>query len=73
MAAVGGAVWSVAESGALELTYQINLRETRLAEQEEDLNRHGMLLHHTMQSGEGTLIAPHSGEGDDSGAANPTD
>ena len=36
LAAVGGAVWTVAETGRLRLEYQINLRETRLAESEED-------------------------------------
>ena len=31
LAAVGGAVWTVTETGQLSLEYQINLRQTRLA------------------------------------------
>ncbi len=61
LAAVGGAIWTVTETGQLSLEYQINLRETRLAESEEDQVRHGRLLRKVMTGGEGMLMAPHSG------------
>lgn len=73
LAAIGGAVWAVGEGGALELQYQINLRETRLAENQQHLQQHGMLLQKTMAGGEGALIGPHSGEGAENEPANPTD
>ena len=44
LAAVGGAIWTVAENGQLMLEYEINLRETRLGESEENQVRHGRLL-----------------------------
>ena len=73
LAAIGGAVWAVGEGGSLELQYQINLRETRLAENQQHLQQHGMLLQKTMAGGEGALIGPHSGEGAENEPANPTD
>lgn len=73
LAAIGGAVWAVGEGGSLELQYQINLRETRLAENQQHLQQHGMLLQKTMAAGEGALIGPHSGEGAENEPANPTD
>lgn len=73
LAAIGGAVWAVGEGGALELQYQINFRETRLAENQQHLQQHGMLLQKTMAAGEGALIGPHSGEGAENQPANPTD
>jgi multidrug efflux pump subunit AcrA (membrane-fusion protein) len=74
LAAVGGAVWTANESGGLQLDYQVNIRETRLGENEEDTQRHGRLLNKVMRSGEGALAAPYSGAGDetDDNAANPT-
>ena len=74
LAAVGGAVWTVADGGGLQLEYQVNLRETRLGENEEDTARHGRLLHKVLRSGEGALAAPFSGAGDeaDDKAGNPT-
>jgi hypothetical protein len=73
LAAVGGAVWTLGDAGALELQYQINFRETRLADNQQNLQRHGMLLQKTMAAGEGALVGPHSGEGDGNLPANPTD
>jgi multidrug efflux pump subunit AcrA (membrane-fusion protein) len=73
LAAAGGAVWTVSDAGALELQYQINFRETRLADNQQSLQRHGMLLQKTMASGEGALITPHSGEGDGNQPGNPTE
>ena len=73
LAAAGGAVWTVSDAGALELQYQINFRETRLADNQQYLQRHGMLLQKTLAGGEGALVAPHSGEGDGSQPGNPTE
>ncbi len=73
LAAIGGAVWAVGEGGALELQYQINFRETHLADNQQHLQQHGMLLQKAMAAGEGALVGPHSGEGADDQPANPTD
>jgi multidrug efflux pump subunit AcrA (membrane-fusion protein) len=84
LAGVGGAVWSLDESGRFKLVYQMNLQETRLAESETAQQQHGLLLRSVASSGEGTLIAPRSGAGNDGAngteidadgvsAANPTD
>jgi len=73
LAAVGGAVWTVSETGQLALEYQINLRETRLAENEDDQVRHGRLLRNVITTGEGALVAPHSGSGNPEEGSNPTD
>src|SRR5690349_21031160 len=71
LAAVGGAVWTVTETGQLSLEYQINLRETRLAESEDDQLKHGRLLRKVITGGEGILMAPHSGGGSPEDGANP--
>jgi multidrug efflux pump subunit AcrA (membrane-fusion protein) len=78
LAAPGGAVWTVSETGGLELAYQINLRLTGLAENEVGQQQHGRLLHQVMSGTDGALVAPHSGTGeatdnDEKAAANPTD
>ena len=73
LAAVGGAVWTLTESGQLALEYHINLRETRLDKSEEDQVRHGRLLRKVIKTGEGMLAAPHSGSGDEEEGGNPTD
>jgi biotin carboxyl carrier protein len=78
LAAPGGAVWTISETGGLQLAYQINLRLTGLAENEVGQQQHGRLLHQVMNGSEGALVAPHSGaagatDNDESTAANPTD
>src|SRR3979411_761758 len=50
LAAVGGACGMPAD-GRLELEYQMNLRETRLAESQEDQRRHGRLLERVLKTG----------------------
>jgi hypothetical protein len=73
LAAVGGAIWVPGESGGLGLQYQINMRESKLGEDQQAQIRHGRLLHKAFTSGEPMLVPPHSGtEGDDE-AGNPTD
>lgn len=77
LAAPGGAVWTVAETGGLQLAYQINLRETGLIDNQIGQAQHGRLLHQVLGSTEGALVAPHSGAGhaadDTETAANPTE
>ena len=78
LAAPGGAVWTMAETGGLQLTYQINLRDTGLVENPIGQAQHGRLLRQVLEGTEGALVAPHSGSGDATendpdAAANPTD
>jgi len=76
LAAPGGAVWATEEqgSGQLQLQYQINLRDTRLADlPEEEQISHGRLLQKVMTGGDGLLVPPRSGGGEDGEAGNPTD
>lgn len=73
LAAIGGVVWTLNEENRLALQYQLNLKETNLAHSEEEQARHGRLLYQAMTRGEGVLVPPHSGFGDDGQAANTTD
>lgn len=73
LAAVGGAVWMLADNGALELQYQINMQKTRLAEDVEDQQRHARLLHQVMSSAEGRAVPPNVSSNDGDDAANTTD
>lgn len=73
LAAIGGAVWVPGEGGRLELQYQINLSKTGLLEDQTSQIRHGRLLHQVVSRGEGMLVTPQSGAGDDDEAANPTE
>ena len=69
---MGGAIW-IRESAdsALQLHYQINLKQTSLAEDHEAQVKHGRLLERLLESAEPTLVAPHSEGSDASG--NPTE
>ena len=78
LAAIGGVVWTREEGAPLQLEYQVNLRETGLAESETAQRQHGRLLQQVMEKGEAVLVPPHSGagggdDGDEGAAANPTD
>lgn len=78
LAAPGGAVWTIADTGGLQLTYQINLRDTGLIENPIGQAQHGRLLRQVLQGTDGALVSPHSGSGDAAeddpeAAANPTD
>ena len=78
LAAPGGAVWTLADTGGLQLTYQINLRDTGLVENPIGQSQHGRLLREVLQGTDGALVSPHSGSGDAAendpeAAANPTD
>jgi len=76
LAAVGGVVWTKGENGQLALQYQVNLQQTGLIESEEKQKSHSRLLYKVLSNpdvagGNGVLVPPHSGFGDDE-AANPT-
>lgn len=78
LAAPGGAVWTLADAGNLQLVYQINLRQTGLVENQIGQAQHGRLLQQVLGGTEGALVAPHSGTGeatdnDENAAANPTE
>ena len=78
LAAIGGVVWIQEEGAPLQLEYQVNLRQTGLAESETAQLQHGRLLQQVLEKGEPALIPPHSGaggsdDGDPEAAANPTD
>ncbi len=78
LAAPGGAVWTMAATGGLQLAYQINLQQTGLIENQVGQQQHGRLLHQVLLGSDGALIAPHSGTGDatdsdENAAANPTE
>jgi multidrug efflux pump subunit AcrA (membrane-fusion protein) len=71
--APGGAVWTVSETGQMQLAYQINLRQTGLAENPIAQEQHGRLLHRVLSAPvgpgfkEGAVVPPRSGfsaEGD---------
>jgi biotin carboxyl carrier protein len=78
LAAPGGAVWTLADTGGLQLAYQINLRDTGLIENPIGQSQHGRLLRQVLEGTDGALISPHSGSGDATendpeAAANPTE
>ncbi|MGA2068934.1 MAG: HlyD family efflux transporter periplasmic adaptor subunit [Thermoguttaceae bacterium] len=73
LAAIGGAVWTSNEQGQLALQYQINLQQTRLADDEEGQRRHSRLLYKALADGQGMLVPPHSGSGEEDEAGNPTE
>ena len=60
LAAAGGAVWILAEGSGLQLAYQINLRQTGLADNPIGQEQHGRLLHRVLTTGEAKIVAPHS-------------
>ena len=76
LASLGGAIWMLDDQQHLRLRYQINLKQTGLAERPAAQTQHHRLLQRVLAKGESTLIAPQSGateSGDDSDGANPTD
>jgi multidrug efflux pump subunit AcrA (membrane-fusion protein) len=78
LAALGGAVWTMAENGGLRLQYHMNLRQTGMLENPVAQMQHGRLLQHVLKEKEGSLVPPHSGagesvDGDENAPANPTD
>lgn len=72
MAAVGGAVWTRNDAGGLQLLYQVNFRNTEIADGGEDQARHNRLLLQTLAKGEAIVVPPYSGGGADEQVGNPT-
>jgi multidrug efflux pump subunit AcrA (membrane-fusion protein) len=72
LAAVGGAIWTLTPDRRLRLDFQINLRETPIAEPGEDQRRHTRLLSRIIEQNEPLLAAPYSGSAGDDEAGNPT-
>ena len=72
LAAVGGVVWKAGQGGGPEVLAQMNFREDRVGDGQQDLVRHRRLIHRAFQSGEPGLILPRSGGAEDQGA-NPTE
>jgi multidrug efflux pump subunit AcrA (membrane-fusion protein) len=76
VAAIGGVVWKLGDTGRLEVAFQMHLRETGLLdkEREQEQIRHNRLIHKVLTTGQGMLVAPHSGSGSgDEDAGNPTE
>ena len=82
LAAIGGVVWTAGENGQLALQYQVNLQQTGLLDDEEKQKSHSRLLYKLLNTpdvagGNGALVPPHSGFGDEGtpegSAANPTE
>ena len=84
LASIGGAIWMLDDQRQLRLRYQINLKQTGLAERPAAQTQHHRLLQRVLAKGESTLIAPQSGaiesnsgaateEANPAEAANPTD
>lgn len=72
LVAVGGAVWSVDPQGGLELTHQLNFRETGLPDRQEDLQRHRRLVQNSFAAKDGLIVLPQTGGTEEQGG-NPTD
>ncbi len=70
LAAIGGAVWTVEEGGGLRLNYHMNLQQARLGDDEEAQRRHGRLLHKVATGGEGMLVQPNTGSGENGSGEN---
>ena len=78
LAAIGGVIWTIDEAAGFQLEYQMNLRESGLANNPAAQMQHARLLEGIVKKGEPALVAPHSGAGgvgddDHQVAANPTD
>ena len=61
LASIGGAIWMLDDQQHLRLRYQINLKQTGLAERPAAQTQHHRLLQRVLAKGESTLIAPQSG------------
>ena len=74
LASIGGAIWMLDDQQQLRLRYQINLKQTGLAERPAAQTQHHRLLQRVLVKGESTLIAPQSGVTESNiESANPTD
>jgi len=73
LAAEGGAIWTLSESGEPELAYQINLAAAGLTDTGETAARHARLLKRAAAEGEPLLAPPKSGGDSADEAGNPSD
>ena len=74
LASIGGAIWMLDDQQQLRLRYQINLKQTGLAERPAAQTQHHRLLQRVLVKGESTLIPPQSGVTESNiEGANPTD
>ena len=74
LGAKGGVMWNADDSGRLSLGYQVNLRDTKLHEDEEANKQHSHLLYHALRGTETEyLLPPHSGGENAEDGGNPTD
>ncbi|MDR1959969.1 MAG: efflux RND transporter periplasmic adaptor subunit [Planctomycetaceae bacterium] len=73
LAATGGALWTLDPNGSLSLAYHVNMRETKLQDDEEANKRHSRLLYKILRSGEGSLVPPHTVSEGSEEEGNPTD
>ncbi len=73
LAAIGGAIWTLDESGQLTLGYNINIGQTRLADDQQNQQRHARLLHKVASEGQGLLVPPQATAGEGGEIINPTD
>ena len=74
LASTGGAIWMLDDQQQLRLRYQINLKQTGLAERPAAQTQHHRLLQRVLVKGESTLIPPQSGVTESNiEGANPTD
>jgi hypothetical protein len=73
MAAVGGAVWIVADGGKLKLQYQVNLAQTGVDASPQGRLQHALLVKNVVESAQAVIAQPSSGPAKAGGASNPTE
>ena len=74
LASNGGALWTVAANGQLQLQYQVNFPEPELSDGGDgNLERHSRLLENVLASGQPTLVPPRSGSASSAEAGNPSE
>ncbi|HBE67349.1 MAG TPA: hemolysin D [Planctomycetaceae bacterium] len=72
LAAVGGAIWLLDDEGQLKLSYQINVNQELLEEDNEDAHKHAKLLTRLFSRRQSELVPANSTLGEDQSEGNPT-
>jgi hypothetical protein len=72
LAAVGGAIWLIDETGQLRLSYHINVNSNLLEADNDDALKHGRLLTRLYMRGKSELVPPNSMLGDSQQEGNPS-
>ncbi len=68
VAAIGGVVWKVGETGTLALQCQVNIRESGLTElDKEKMTEHSRLLYKALKHPEGLTTAPYTSSEEENG------